>query len=688
MSIEPEVPYSYLEEDSSDDNDEGWRDPSLMRQNNPAGLAQHMQQQRFFDNNNGRSGTPTSRMSNYTDVTAVSDSGHRNPDSYWVLPAHCNPRQILGAKYKSRSNEIQKATGSFIEFSESQNQVNIWGDKDAIAKTISYLDMIVSRITENDDSLKRKTKKWNRPDRELTEKEKRRAEKKQARIDEEKRYQGLPQMSQNYNASLTLLDHSLPLPKLVGENESYLNQIRADCRAFLWYEPQSNSIKIAADTEDAVLKAGPRIRNWYLRCCRKPEGGTIHLMQQPSKNALLNFIRLPAGFVTYEYCDPERESAMLEKQRLLETVSTGVMMRINTFNDLISLEDEVNQHDKLSDQVLTLDARNKEQINHLLSRGLESMRLNDWNLRLKVRFGQICLVDYPKKDNQYLSIEELSDKIFRKALFKSALAPCISKTKAGLNPLLEHLTSEDNCFEFSDNPRTSFVISAKQYPTAAPEKVPGQRSPPRGEMWDTVMKISFTDEGHRKLWNTMTDCKDLVDISCADIESQYSWDLKLQYARQLPNDDVDSPHEKFSQALSVSSDNRLIIVTSDDYIPHIVTQKTKWLYSWHDYVVEICQDEIWDMNRVERTDQELPLDLSPIEPHRSLFKVSLYKEAWQNRLAENLDLKIGEAPTWTLRDFFANGDENTDTLMKNIKEFSEVLSSVVPRYWTSHNSLV
>ncbi|CAO3645304.1 unnamed protein product [Mucor hiemalis] len=669
MSIEPEVPYSYAAEDSSNDNDEGWRDPSLMRQANPAPFGQP---QRFnpLDNIVNTNGKPSSRMSNYTDVTAVSDSGHRIPD------------KILGAKYKSRSNEIQKATGSFIEFNEAQNQVNIWGDKDAIAKTISYLDMIVSRITENDTSLKRKTKKWNRPERELTEKEKRRAEKKQARIDEEKRYQGLPQMSQNYNASLTLLDHSLPLPKLVGENESYLNQIRADCKAFLWYEPQSNAIKIAADTEEAVLKAGPRIRNWYLRCCRKPEGGTIRLMQQPAKNALLNFIRLPAGFVTYEYCDPERESAMLEKQRLLETVSTGVMMRINTFNDLISLEDEVNQHDKLSEQVLTLDERNKQLINQLLSRGLESMRLNDWNLRLKVRFGQICLVDYPKKDNQYLTIEELSDKIFKKALFKSALAPCISKTKAGLNPLLEHLTSEDNCYEFSDNPRTSFVISAKQYPTAAPEKVPGQRSPPRGEMWDTVMKISFTDEGHRKLWNTMTDCKDLVDISCADIESQYSWDLKLQHARQLPNDDVDSPHERFSRALSVSSNNRLIIVTSDDYIPQI------WLYSWHDYVVEVCQDEIWDMNRVERTDKELPLDLSPIEPHRSLFKVSFYKEAWVNRLAENLDLKIGEAPTWTLRDFFASPDENTDTLMKNIKEFSEVLSSVVPRYWTSHNSLV
>lgn len=98
--------------------------------------------------------------------------------------------------------------------------------------------------------------------------------------------------------------------------------------------------------------------------------------------------------------------------------------------------------------------------------------------------------------------------------------------------------------------------------------------------------------------------------------------------------------------------------TSNDYIPQLVSQKTKWRYSWNDYVVEICKDEIWDMNRVERTDRELPENLTPIDPHRSLYKVPLYKEAWVNRLAENLRLRIGEAPTWTLCDFFASENEN------------------------------
>ncbi|KAG2196751.1 hypothetical protein INT47_009642 [Mucor saturninus] len=683
MSQKVQVPY-VDDEDSSGDEGLTWRDTSLAQ-----GVATAQRQPvRTF-------GTPPSSTTHlvsttaspqrptFQDVSTGSDYVHRNPDNYWVLPAHCNPRDILGNRYKSRSNEIQKATGSFIEFNERLNQIDIWGDNEAVDKAKSYLDMIVSRISEKDTSIQRKTQKWGKPDRELTPREKKRAEKRQARLDEEKAYQGLPAIAQSYFGVFPLPDESLPIVKLLGENESYLNQIRADCKAFLWYELPSNTIRIAADASESVNAASKRIRNWYIRCSRKPEGGTLRLMQQPKHELKISFEALPQGFLTYQYTDPERESMMMERHRILNSTSTGI---VGQLNDLITLSEE-HTPGQLSAVASTLNERNKVLIDQYLSRGLESMRLNDWNLRMKIRYGQICLIDYPKKDNQFMSIEMLSDKIFRKPLFKSALAPCISKTKSGLNSLFDYLG--EHAVEFSDNPRTSFSISAKQYPTAPPPRISGQRDPPRGEMWDTVMEISFTDDGHRRLWNTMTDCNDLVDINCADLESHYSWDLRLQHARRLPNDDINSPHEKFSHALRVSSSNRLIMVTSNDYQPQIVTQKTKWRYSWNDYVVEICKDEIWNLNNVERKDHELPLDLTPTDPHRTLFKVSLYKEAWVNRLAENLDLKIGEAPSWTLRDFFASETEDTRTLMCTVKKFSDILNSLVPLYWkNAEQSLV
>jgi hypothetical protein len=689
MSIEPEVPYNLDDDGSSDDENNNWRDHSI---NNP-GIISSSAKLPLVDIDNSfetQLNNPPRPPRAFADTTVTSSTGNRNADDHWVLPTHVNPRDVLGARNRSRTNLIQQHTGSFIEYNESYNQVDIWGDEEAIAKTKRYLDGIVQKLFENDTRLQRKTKKWGKPDRELTDKERRRAERRQARIDEEKRYQGLPAVAQSYNAVFPLPDSTLPLLRFSGENDSYFNQIRADCKTYLWYEEQGNLIRLATDNEESVKQASIRIRNWYLRCARKlPQSGALklRLMEQPTTPSLLTYRRLPSGFVTYKYCDPQGEKFAIETHRMLDSVKTGVLGSIPNLN-LIEFNDE-QPVEQLSETMKTLNERNETRIEQVLAEGLESIRLNDYVIRMKIRFGQICLVNYPGNRTGFLPLEYVSEKLFNKSRFCSELAPCISKTFQGLNGLFESLSTDPDVVMFSDNPRTSFAIKAEQYPFAAPPRIPGHKDPERGEKWDTIMQISFTDSGQRRLWSTVTDCTDLVNISTMDVEGHYSWDLKLQYARRLPNDDVNSPHEKFSHGLRVSSNNRLVMVTSSDYTPELVTQKTKWQYSYKGFIIEVCQDEIWDMNRVERTDLELPVDLSLFEPHRTLFKVSMYKEAWVDRFAENLDLKIGQAPSWSLRDFLASPDENISTIIQMAKHLAQKLNETVPHYWDpARNSLV
>ncbi|KAI8373709.1 hypothetical protein BD560DRAFT_394104 [Blakeslea trispora] len=687
MSIEPEVPYSF--EDDASDNEDGWRDAGMHQvQSEPQKpiLIDVQLPSRPTD-------SPVSRASSrtFTDATAVSETTHRNADDAWILPAFCNPNDILGGPNKSRAKEIQRESKSYIEYNAKYNQIDIWGDADAIAKTKQYLSSIAHRLAENDTRTIRKTKKWGKPERELTEKERRRAERKQAKMDEERRYQGLPAVPLNFVGLFYLPNNTLPLKLFMGEpDEKYFNVIRAECKAFLWYEEHDNGVHINADTEEAVEMATRRLRNWYIRCCRKPIGSRHRLLQQPTKPWLLEYRRLPENFVTYVYDSPEGEKHMLEKQRLIGSISHGVPQALNNINieeeiSLIDINDT--QENQLPEHICQLDAQNAKYIRQSLRKGIESLRLNDWMIRMKIRFGNICLIDYPKK-REYFSIDYATE-LFRKPKFNSALAPCIGKTEEHLLHLFDFLSKDPEAVEFSENPRTSFVIHAQQYPTAAPPRIPGQREPSRGDMWNTVMKVSFTETGARKLWNTMTNCNDLVDINCLDIEGNYSWDLKLQYALQLPNNDFDTPHSKFWQALSITPEKRLIMTTFNDYIPHNVTQKTKWLYSWRGYVVEICKDEIWDMKRIERKDRELPVDLTIYEPHRVLYKVSLYREAWVNRFAENLTLEIGEAPNWTPNDFLNTEEENPQTIMKVAKDFAAILNANVPHYWNDvGNSLV
>lgn len=663
-------------DDSSDD--EGWRDKHLEQA--PPGLPRLL----FDDSSTLVSGRSNSRASSTADSFSIEKTRHSNlPGDYWVLPPHCTPLQILGPE-KARMNEIARATGVYLAYNNSLHQIDIWGDTEARDKAKRHLTLLANRITEEDPMPSRTTKKWSRPERELTEKEKRREEKRQQRILEEKRYLGEPAEKQSYHSVYYIpQDRSVSIAHILGNNESYLNEIRVDCKTFIEYDLQLGVFRLSSGEEENIKMAASRLRNWHLRCTRVPEGGKARLMQQPTGNLMLKYRKLPSDFVLYEYVSQETEITLREKQRLFETISTGLYVK----HDLINFTDVNPTQCELPERVKSLDERNEKVIEPILDRGLESLRLKDWDIRMKIRYGTICLVDFPRKDDENLTIEYVSDKMFKRPKFNSVLAPCISKTRENLDSLFEYLGAHGQ--EFSDNPRTSFVIIADQHPVAATPKESRKREVDRGEMWRTRMDVAFTDKGERGLWSTVTECTDLVDISCFDPERPYSWDLKLQYARRLPSDDMNAPHEKFSHNLRLNPNGRLILVSVLDYNPEIVTQKTKWRYSWNDFIVEICKEELWDFTQIERKDKDLPLDLSGIDPHRSQYKVSMYREAWLNRLAENLCLRVGEAPSWNLRQFLGTKEENVRSLIDHAKNFGKILANEVPVYYDqSFDSLV
>ncbi|KAI8994608.1 hypothetical protein BDB01DRAFT_773393 [Pilobolus umbonatus] len=638
------------------DSEDSWRDPTLSL-------------------NQGRS-TPQqpylvdTYQANQPDVQET-NSPTRIPEGSWVIPVSCSVTDILGPQ-RSRIDEIQKSTGSYISYNKEKTQIDIWGDPDSVNRTKDYLELILSNLTSKYE-IRRTTKKWDKPERELTERERRQAEKKYAKKAESRRYIDGPKGIHPYTSIFPLPDEELHIARYLGENQTHFNQMRVDCKAFIWYEPELSIVRIEAETLDNLRKASIRVRNWYLHCSRKIKGGTARILLEPTQNWHLQLVPLPPNFVPFKLLAPDKEAYALKHNRMIETVNSGVAPSIK---DLISFDDD--GHKKTSEHPPAIQEANKKEIHELLESGLESLRLTDYNIRMKIRFGQICLINYPKSD-KYCSIEDV-DSIFHKSKFLSVLAPCISKTHSGLEPLFEYLS--ENAVEI-EAPCTTFTIDAAQHPSASPVVSPGQRPLPRGDMWITSMNISFNSEGQRRFWTTLTDPRDIVDISCTDIESHYSWDLRLQCARAMSSDG-DTPHKKFADNLRISPSNRLIMIASKDYIPNRVTQKTLYKYAWNkDYIIEICHDEIWDIESMNREDEYLPVDLSITQPNRSIYKVSLYKEAWLDRFSQNLNLETGEAPQWKLRDFLSSPNENVDTLLRDTKALCGILDAVVPLYWNS-----
>ncbi|CEI89147.1 hypothetical protein RMCBS344292_03516 [Rhizopus microsporus] len=501
----------FKREDSSDDDQ--WRDPHIGETPTPSTRFSNT-----FDDNStlvsGRSSRASTAMEPFTSTRPAG-----SPDDYWVLPPHCTLTDILGTG-RTRLKEMARSTGAYMTYNDALHQIDLWGDSLCIDKAKHSLNMIANRIAELDVTLLRKTKKWSRPDRELTNEEKRREEKRQQRILEEKKYLGEPTEKLPYYSVYYSPSDAVSINRIVGNNDSYLNQIRIDCKTYIEYDAQNHIFRLYSNDEANIKAASARLRNWHLRCCREPEAGVARLMQQPSANLALKYRKLPPDFVLYDYVPPDREQELRDRLRMFETITTGFEANIAYWNasmedSLISLNDSQQMRGALSERAKTLDKRNEE----------------------------------------------------------------------------------------------------------------------------------------------------------------------VQFARSLPYDDVNAPHEKFSKNLKLSPSGRLIMAPVFDYNPKIVKQKTKWRYSWHDFTIEICQEELWDLDEIKRKDTTLPLDFSKFKPHHKQFKVSMYKEQWVDRFAENLRLRVGEAPSWTIRDFLGTEEENVHTIVQNVKEFGQILASVVPVYF-------
>lgn len=691
--------FSYGSNDSDDDD---WRDDTVLGQSVTSPLESH------------------------------EDTPDRQPDDCWMLPSNSTEVEVLGPRC-IRLAEIQKQTEAYVVFNAGKHQVDIWGDRQCIDRAKQFLDIIGNQINERKHPARR-TKKWEKAERELTEKEKRRNEKRQQRILEGKSFQGLPTTPQPYTAIFPLPDESIPLAKILGDKEAYMNEIRATCKSHVWFDDDCRAFRVAGQDEDLVRETAARLRQLYLRIRRftsqsMPRSAVIRLLYQPTKNIGARFTKLPKDFVP---CDLYVPDNFLDKYRCLEPLAGGTIPKQfflnanskNTTNSsleqsmsLIDLHedhgnasrvDQGNSLYNIPERLRTLNIENAKRMETALDEGLESLRLVDWEITMEVAFGQIYLLDYPAREAFYtFPSEDLAFTYFPNSKFNSKLAPCIGTSYDHVKELLLYLSHQAE--EYTDSPRTSYVIQALQNPTL-PEQPPKGLHPRSREAiaaaeaakiananaptWKSVLTINrFTLEGHVGLWNCVTDSETLVSINCANLEGDYSWETRLNYARRLPSD-LNTPQGQFVEHMRLSNEDRLIIAAVPGYRPHIIKQLTKWVYAWGKYTIEVEKEEMWDMTNMEDALAQasgLPLDLSSHTPHRVNFHVSMIRETWRDRFAENVQLQIGQAPTWTTRDFLVadhtSGDpESTAILQEDAKKFADLLTEVLPVYYQAKST--
>ncbi|KAH8554128.1 hypothetical protein BGW37DRAFT_483561 [Umbelopsis sp. PMI_123] len=679
MSIEPEVPY-----DLDDEIADSWRDPDVLQDD----VVGRIQIQDLVQS--GIESLSPNTYQSYNNYTDNIDAPDRVPDDYWVLPANRSLRDLLGNDRKARFARLREETAAYLEYNDTKGQIDIWGDSIAIQKAKDQLNMLATNLHENEMNSRRKRKGWARPERPLTEKERRRAERHEKRLLEERSFQQHPTTPQPFTGVFMIPDRNMPIMKYLGDKEVYLNSLRAECKCYMWYDKDANAIRISADSPEKILEAGSRLRNWYLKSVRRIIPQRLHLLRQPKEKLLVRFSRLPLDFIISDAVDPIQASKLHSKYRLMEPMKTGVPVTLQEKN-LIDLDDdemylvENTEAMSLSPELQTLDEDNAQQLQDVLEKALESIRLFDWEFKMKIRFGQICLIDYPNRTDP-LSLEELAKKYFPNPKFRSGLAPCIAVDKNNINPLLEYLNR--TCKEYHDSPRVNFSIDTLQYPTFTPSARDRRDSPPlKRTRWPTTITCTFNSNGSIALWNCLTDHDNIVTANCVSLDSDYSWELRLQSARRLPSD-IDTPQGQLATNSKLGTDNSLVYPVIRDIEVQRVSKKTKWLYGWDDWVVEVGRDEIWLRGQLAQQENGVQCDLSLLEPNKTVWKVAIYKESWHHRLAQNLTLKIGEAPYWKTTDFLASEGEDARVILTIARSFIDILNNEVPLYWKDDRNSV
>ncbi|KAI8143204.1 hypothetical protein BJV82DRAFT_684376 [Fennellomyces sp. T-0311] len=618
MSIEPEVPYD-VDLDTIE-KEENWRDHQII-------------------------GHYSVNEQPYNERSQI-----QVPDDSWLSTTDFILEEVLG-KGRCKLEEIRRDTNTSLKLNEPLRQLDIWGDRESVKRARRMLDLIMERLQQQRDASMPKSRKWSKPERELTKAEQKRADPKLAKHTEDLTYREYPDVPFQYTGFMPFPDRSLHPTRVVGAQDEYLNRLRAECKCYMRFNDAHNMIELTHKKEENVVKAGKRMRNWYLQVFRTPKVSLIHLLKQPNHIMVVQFCTLPPHFFTYHYAPPGEEQAMQGKGSLLEGLTTGAVVgQIDDQLGLITLDnpqDDVGN--ELSDTVKNLDAANIKAMESALEAGLESLRLTQWEMKMKVRFGHIVLTQYPRQ-NIARSLDYFVGKVLPHKNFEANFAPCVGKTEDDLRDVFDWLS-------------WSRVK---------------QKRPLGEEQWETTLIVKFTGEKRVGTWRCLTQSFDVTTIRSADLQNDYDWELKLQRAVHTTKGEIrGTPHGLFADGLALNTDtNRLIFhLKSRCYTPRLVTQKKEWVYAYNgDWSIELTQDEIWDVSRlnITRDRHDLPLDLSAYKPRRVIYKLALYREQWVIRFAENLLVELGEAPSWLPATFLRNPKDKEDTLEAIINVAQEV----------------
>ncbi|CAB5208439.1 unnamed protein product [Rhizophagus irregularis] len=614
------------------------------------------------------------------------------PDEIWIVPP-------LFKSIESYLDNIEKKTNTFMILSKNEGKIEIWGAPEDIQEAIIRLNKLndnkLDYVEERRKNEKRewaiKTKEpgWGKPEKAPTsKKEEKKLKRREERKREEEIYKKKPEESLKFpfNVYIVFPYTEIQATIFFGDKEVLLNPVRVETKCHIWYEKRVGGkgiINIVGKTKESVEEATKRVGHLFVKTFKArsvPNHGWAHkIVQIGSQNSgsqnsgsqnsgSQNSGSQNSGSQNSGSQNSGSQNSDPLKYKLIEPVYEG--KRIST----VGGSKEINQNfniDKLRENYEKTVIAIKESF----LKGLEAVHLFDEEIRMRIRFGRIYLIN---SKNFLIPVEKLNNNV----LSKSKFATCLATEEEQLKRLFEVL-SGDGQQEWNGSPFREFKICVARKNFDDKKDSDDKKE----ELPQCIFDIKFekdliksTDngknsekyEGKIRLWNAVIHQKNILDINMMSIDN-YSWKLNLQTATRLPIS-FKCPQGKFVSKLRICQQGRLVYSNTEQIRVISVCEKTKRKFWWNDnYVVEITKYEYWNLSRkMKVTGIEFPL--SDEKPPKVSYGVTLYKSTWEDYFAHNSNLKVGEAPEWHPYEIM---DEEID-LWSDIKRFLKVLQSNHP----------
>ncbi|KAF9175305.1 hypothetical protein BGX20_006830 [Mortierella sp. AD010] len=449
---------------------------------------------------------------------------------------------------------------------------------------------------------------------------------------------------------------------------------------FARYYLEVAELLIAGDDEDKVYSAMNRVKNFILKRIKQYDGTICHILEKPSKlveigiheSPQVPYVELPIQLIPPRsdkvICGPERflvATELAEFENLRELDLRMATIGPKTENTTTTTSENANAATSENDKYFQLmkysegmTDKNITKIRKTLEEALEHVQLLDGDIKMRIRFGQVALMNYPEQVTW--DIKELDTRIIPDGRLLSDFSPFFTKSSDKFSALIKKLTPPNQKTEFLDAHEMLWTLGIIKRDQLSNKPIEAQ------------VEVSFREDDKVAFWNALVQKTTPLDIRVISSERPFSWTWNISASKRLDADKF-SPEGKFIHEIHLEKrdgfDSRIVYSTTNDVQLRHIKRERKWLFARDPWTIELAEESYWTLDRPSKPFQKLTLSAPPQDV---LYSVSMYRESWVERFCENPHLGLGQLPSWEPSHFF----EWEESIGKTLDAVSEVRSII------------